>query len=1690
MQAAVAPLVGVWVAGVPKVAHNLVISAALSFYVNGVHLTKALAADGSFLVLGFFSSSNRHPEAYECCAVTPRGIPLLPHRLSASLPAAPPLPEPSVASAAIRAVAVVEQPHLMYSLFVSRAPQAMAALPAASLATLKTNPRRLCSSNASPAVPAAKIKPDLMPDSDTGLPKSSTQPQAGELLFAHWPRAAHVDDATGASHADGSTTLPLTQAAPLSHDSVHGGILEHGCDGVPGSTSDKSEEMAVPARTTLLAVGSAEGAQPGTAPQLQATQLGTGGHLSLPAVSKVASEGPNDRQWSASGAKRPASASTVSAARSHSSRGRSCMLAWQRELSHKPPVDEAHQTTAQCHSRECSGDSASLSPCCNRSPEGPPFCAKQAADDKVREDKAIRGNESERPIEQQALRASHSGSEEEGAGSPTRAESGLGGACSKQEGCDRVEQVSAGQLMEQGEETGALGRCPPRTSPSGRVHASTAARGSSLALEKISAAGLSASSWSVAAVLTRAAATPQSSDQNESSMVRACAGGAYANEAPSPSAGCANIVIDALHEKPEGIDPRHTAAATDCKEKSNCEGTGQESGPVFAKGIAEARLVGETFASTPPEATDHASVQQGAVPQWLRSAVLKCPGLQALLHEQAAFVDVADAAEVHTDSESDCANLPGVCHTAAQRSKMTKLVEAGMSLPEPARSPARQCACKSPTGECAASPADAACAKDATLRTAEHGGWHICISSAGATGKHDADDKGAGAARGHRASAATGAAGQYKAGEGTGAASKHRGEKAVGVVKGDIWESDQLKTPPTPQAPIERGSCFGCRSRCDESVASSATAAAMAAHLLAVASAAAAENGLSLSGHDLPNEMPFQGKERSVQSNESKPGVQTAVANLDMAQGQTGALVRVDAGNGLSFEAVNALAPVCEYIVLLQQQVVALRTELGYWRSSSGCGGHCSGDGSHQRSGLCSLRSAWQAGAAQASRASVPEPTAVVAHDADLFGEEDVLQPLSANLDQRLCQQGVKAPLDTLKHPRRELQDGKCQIQDSEAGESNGSVSPAAGRWHAPGEIGFDAGGRFHRSGDPADGSAERLCLTRELAAFVERVSQEGRCASSHSSHGSPPLWLPPAAIRDPCALHAVLTARDEQPWPDTAVAGGFEVGMACKIADGGRWQAANSASLPRKRTGRPIGAEATGAPTNHRTEGAQLAAEDSFVAALHEARAAVNAAEECSDSTANPVSAVISQVTSRREQRLEVRPNSPSAMIPCSLPQHSFPLAKQFLQCHSSCNSAVCADDKVARHKSGIGVDSVEGEAAEREDVQLAARLHGEDSLAVALRIAQTPATVAADCSLSLGSSSSPQRKSATDSHGRKEQRVGGARDDRFSSTGCQVQPTIRFDLGARDGHVPSPPSVQQVPCPQPSEPHTPVLYTAGKRRQTFSPQNTFALALHLAEAHAVLDNPPNVLSPTTGTPSVAQQGSTPEGSSSVSRAAAALLEEARTALAAEDPAVSTRALLDAAEAARNEVVRRSCASRGRVRPPSAALSCSVLSSASSSISRCVPQDMQHATSSPSLCTSGVTHHHRERVLAECAAPTGVSIRNLHRSPTWLHSPASDPPYAAPSGSSFRAVQTQHPHLHISTHVNGGLMSRSLRTHQLASHFSPGSTGLCMEEQIEAARRTAARATAWLEAEPDPEEAAADELQARLEAKYGFDPL
>jgi hypothetical protein len=65
-------------------------------------------------------------------------------------------------------------------------------------------------------------------------------------------------------------------------------------------------------------------------------------------------------------------------------------------------------------------------------------------------------------------------------------------------------------------------------------------------------------------------------------------------------------------------------------------------------------------------------------------------------------------------------------------------------------------------------------------------------------------------------------------------------------------------------------------------------------------------------------------------------------------------------------------------------------------------------------------------------------------------------------------------------------------------------------------------------------------------------------------------------------------------------------------------------------------------------------------------------------------------------------------------------------------------------------------------------------------------------------------------------------------------------------------------------------------------------------------------------------------------------------------------------------------------------------------------------------------------------------------------------------------------------------ITGEGLSTPSLLPRASLGSAGMSTEEAIEAARRSAALATAWLEAAPDPDEAADDELQRRLEARYG----
>lgn len=142
MQADRAPLVGIWVTGITSITNSLVLSAALAFHTSNAKRTKAVTPDGSFLVLAFLSSSTKVPEVYEACLTSPRGVPLMPFSVTAQVPSAvdPVLralsssPNQNGPSHAERhnefknlsRALLIERPHLLYSLFVDRAPQAAA----------------------------------------------------------------------------------------------------------------------------------------------------------------------------------------------------------------------------------------------------------------------------------------------------------------------------------------------------------------------------------------------------------------------------------------------------------------------------------------------------------------------------------------------------------------------------------------------------------------------------------------------------------------------------------------------------------------------------------------------------------------------------------------------------------------------------------------------------------------------------------------------------------------------------------------------------------------------------------------------------------------------------------------------------------------------------------------------------------------------------------------------------------------------------------------------------------------------------------------------------------------------------------------------------------------------------------------------------------------------------------------------------------------------------------------------------------------------------------------------------------------------------------------------------------------------------------------------------------------------------
>lgn len=135
MQVNQAPLVGIWVTGISSITNSLVLSAALAFHTSNAKRTKAIAPDGSFLVLAFKSQSTQVPEVYEACLSSPRGVPLMPFSVTAEVPApTDPLyrsisSSPTPDSRALRNLSkalLIERPHLLYSLFVDHGAQATA----------------------------------------------------------------------------------------------------------------------------------------------------------------------------------------------------------------------------------------------------------------------------------------------------------------------------------------------------------------------------------------------------------------------------------------------------------------------------------------------------------------------------------------------------------------------------------------------------------------------------------------------------------------------------------------------------------------------------------------------------------------------------------------------------------------------------------------------------------------------------------------------------------------------------------------------------------------------------------------------------------------------------------------------------------------------------------------------------------------------------------------------------------------------------------------------------------------------------------------------------------------------------------------------------------------------------------------------------------------------------------------------------------------------------------------------------------------------------------------------------------------------------------------------------------------------------------------------------------------------------
>ena len=339
LQVATSPLVGIWVAGVPAVSHALVLSAALAFYASTQHADRVLTSDGSFLVLGFLPGCRGQAQAFECCAASPRGIPLMPYHLSLTLPETPPATTVADATprsahsdgsstrsarSGVRRMAMVESPHLLYNLYVSRHHQASAGLPA----------------HASP-VPASPSAAPHQPwqSSSTVATRAPEHLQPPALNTA---RSA----ASQASRreSDASTAVSSDMAA------LHARAAQRG-DASDLASSNPWEDAAS-ARRRLEACTAAAQTRP-LCQSAAAASVSPGPDTSTaappaPALHTAA------QQTSACDQARAAQVPVVNG-RQSVARNRACMLAWQQELSSRSPPVPLQQQWQQQQEQEHTG---------------------------------------------------------------------------------------------------------------------------------------------------------------------------------------------------------------------------------------------------------------------------------------------------------------------------------------------------------------------------------------------------------------------------------------------------------------------------------------------------------------------------------------------------------------------------------------------------------------------------------------------------------------------------------------------------------------------------------------------------------------------------------------------------------------------------------------------------------------------------------------------------------------------------------------------------------------------------------------------------------------------------------------------------------------------------------------------------------------------------------------------------------------------------------------------------------------------------------------------------------------------------------------------------------------------------------------------------------------------------------------